>query len=299
MGLFNFDFLQGTELSADAPRRKGVFLFSELFFRKFLKLIRANMLYFLVSLPVSVLLYLFLPVDFIIENLFVETTNMFSMVCGVGVCLFFLTFFGTGPASAGYAYITRNITREHPTWVWSDFWEAFRGNIKQGIAVLIFDIITVPILMLAAFVYFQFASTGNGSYTIFLYLLIILFVMLMTMHTFIYQIMITYECSLKMLFKNSILLAFAKFPITAIISLISCAIILLVSRTLDPRFSFILFGVLLYGVVRFPLEFYAARTIERLIEADAPKEDYDDDEEDDDDDDDEDEEDKRWQKYIQ
>lgn len=296
MGLFNFDFLQGTELSADAPRRKGVFLFSELFFRKFFKLIRANLLYFLVSLPIAVLLYLFLPVDFIIDNIFVGTTDMFSIVCRVGVCIFFLTFFGTGPASAGYAYITRNITREFPTWVWSDFWDAFKTNIKQGLVVLLFDIIVVPLLLIAAFVYFQFASAGNGTYMIFLYMLIILFVMLMTMHAFIYQIMVTYECSIKMLFKNSLLLAFAKFPITVIISLISSAVIIFASKTLDPRFSFILFWVFLYGVVRFPLEFYAARTVERLIEADTPEKNDDDD---DDNDDEDDEEDERWKQFIQ
>lgn len=297
MGLFNFDLLQGTELSADAPRRKGVFLFSELFFRKFFKLVRLNLLYFLVSLPIAALLYLFLPVDFIVENIFEGVTPMFSMVLSFAVCLFYLTFFGTGPASAGYAYITRNITREHPTWVWSDFWDAFKTNIKQGLVVMLFDLLIVPLLMLAGFVYFQLASSGQTSYMLLMYLLMMLLVLLITMHAFIYQIMVTYECSLKMLFKNSFLLAIAKFPITALISLISAAVIFFISKALDPRFVFILFGVLFYGIVRFPLEFYAARTIERLIAANEP-ETHDDAEEEANDDYENSEEDERWKKYI-
>lgn len=298
MGLFNFDFLQGTELSPDAPRRKGIFLFSELFFRKFFKLIRANLLYFLISLPLTVILYLFLPVDFILENLFVftpEQQQFFSQIFSVGICLFYLTFFGTGPASAGYAYISRNITREFPSWIWSDFWEAFKANLKQGLAVMLFDIIIIPILMISAFVYFQLASGGNSSYMLLLYLLMTLLVMLITMHAFIYQIMITYDCTLKMLFKNSLLLSLAKFPVTILISCFSCAVIFFMSSHLDPRFSFVLFGVLLYGIVRFPLEFYAARTIERMIKENEPEKS---DDASDDENGGEKEDDERWKKFI-
>ena len=58
MGLFfNYD-KPGPGVEKDAPRKKGAFLFFELLGRNFRKLVLANMLYFAVSLPVSVLYFI-------------------------------------------------------------------------------------------------------------------------------------------------------------------------------------------------------------------------------------------------
>ena len=39
----------------------------------------------------------------------------------------------TGPFTAGVAYITRNWARDEHAFIWSDFWEAVKGNWKQAL----------------------------------------------------------------------------------------------------------------------------------------------------------------------
>ena len=216
MGLFNFDFLQGPELSPDAPRRKNIFLYTEIFFRKFFKLMKSNLLYFLVSLPIFLVVYFFAPVEYFVMNtLSFEVANS-DAVSGLIpqirllVTAMFALFFGSGPASAGYGYILRCFTRENHVWIWTEFWEKFRENIKQGIATLFISIVGVLLTATAIFVYMKLAeTTGSFMYSGLLYALAVLLLMVILMHTFIYQIMITYDCTLKMLYKNSFLLVIA------------------------------------------------------------------------------------------
>ena len=49
MGFFNFD-KPGLGVNPDAPKKKGVFLYFELLFRRFGSIIKTNMLYFIISL---------------------------------------------------------------------------------------------------------------------------------------------------------------------------------------------------------------------------------------------------------
>lgn len=274
MGLFNFDF--STQPKGDLPRKKGIFLYLEIFFRKLFKLISLNVIYFLVSLPLIALFYIFIPAEQILNTFFdlgnTLTENefsIFSLIIRFAGTVFLLAFFGSGPASAGLAYILRGFTREEPVWLWSEFFGKFKENFKQSLIVLIINIILIPLIYIAFMTYFNlYIKTGVGAYLILLYLMLILILMYVLMHTFIYQIMITYNCTIPMLYKNALLLSVAKFPICLLISLVSAFIIFALSFSgLEPLFVIFLFFVLFYVVVRFPLEFYAARTIEKLIKA--------------------------------
>ena len=50
MGFFNYS-KPGPGIDKNAPKKKGVALYLELFFRKFWELIRINVLYFIFSIP--------------------------------------------------------------------------------------------------------------------------------------------------------------------------------------------------------------------------------------------------------
>ena len=116
MGLFGGGFTKpGPGIDKNAPKKKGIFLYFEIFFRKFWKLMQLNMIYFLFCLPLFLLVYFFAPIssDFIARISEGFTTNpdelqvlqsslmlTLRMMASLGV----VTFFGFGVAAPGYSY---------------------------------------------------------------------------------------------------------------------------------------------------------------------------------------------------
>ena len=59
MGLFNRYLKEGPGVEKDAPKKKGIFLFFEIYFRKFFKLLKAGLYYMFESLPFLIIVVLF------------------------------------------------------------------------------------------------------------------------------------------------------------------------------------------------------------------------------------------------
>ncbi|MBO5928965.1 MAG: YesL family protein, partial [Clostridia bacterium] len=96
-GMFGFldTSKPGPGVSKNAPQKKPFFLFWELYARKFWKLVIANLLYVLVSLPVL----------------------------------------SGGLAQAGLTFVTRNYVREKHVFLPSDFWDTIKKNWKQALII--------------------------------------------------------------------------------------------------------------------------------------------------------------------
>lgn len=99
-GLFDYN-KPGPGVDKNAPKKKGFVIFFEIYFRKFWKLIIANLLYVLVSLPV-------------------------------------LT---SGMAEVGLTYITRNFAREKHAFVSGDFFDTIKKNWKQALPIGIVNLL--------------------------------------------------------------------------------------------------------------------------------------------------------------
>ena len=95
-GIFGFfDYTKpGKGVEKDEPPKPRFLLFWELFFRKFWKLVQLNLLYIAFCLPVVTI----------------------------------------GPATAGFTFVLRNLANEKPVFLFSDFWDAFKSNLKQSFA---------------------------------------------------------------------------------------------------------------------------------------------------------------------
>lgn len=99
-GLFDYN-KPGPGVDKNSPKKKGFVVFFEIYFRKFWKLIIANLLYVLVSLPV-------------------------------------LT---SGMAEVGLTYITRNFAREKHAFVSGDFFDTIKKNWKQALPIGIVNLL--------------------------------------------------------------------------------------------------------------------------------------------------------------
>lgn len=280
MGIFNRYLKEGPGVEKDAPKKKGIFLFAELVKRKFFLMLKANALYSLVSIPFfAIALFVLAPV---MRTAFIPSALTVDPWMQILFDVFFagiiFTFFGSGPASASYAFVTRSFTRSEHVWVASDGFDIFKENFKSAILLIIIDIVVVYLAMNAIYFY----SMNTDALSVFLRIFItIMFSLYAISHMFIYQIMVTYECKFLEVIKYALIMTFAKLPVCILLSAIACVVWTLLLYYLG------VIGIILYLIIgliiaRYPLEFYAARVIEKNIaktQADMPEDTGEEDEE--------------------
>lgn len=273
MGLFNDLGSTGAGISKNERKKKGFFYFFEVLFAKFFKLIKANILYFLVSIPYLIVALFFIApmlsqatgLDELMMN--IEETEMAkSIIYTIMACAIF-NFFGSGPASAGYAFVTRCFTRREYTWVASDGWDKFKENFKNGMLLFVVDMVVIYIILNSVIFYnFMIANGGDNQQIFFLFikyfLLVVLYVYMIS-HIFAYQIMVTYECEFKDMLKTSVIMGMANLPMCTLLVIITGAIFMLLSSL--GFLSVFVHAIIGITFTRFPLEFFATRVIDKNI----------------------------------
>ena len=279
MGLFSFNYAKaGPGISKDAPKKKGIFLYFELLGRKFFKLCQATMLCTVCSIPYFILMTLFLHMFFggyisgFITGLYKTeeiaqiNVEMLTLLASSTIALLLYVLWGSGPASAGFAYITRCFTREEHSWILTDFFKKLKENFKQSMILVVIDFLAVFLIFNAMIQYrSMFASQNQFIWLLLLYVSVMTFIIYTFMHFHIYQIMVTFECKFIDLLKNALLLALGKAPLNLVLCLISAAIVVVMYFYIRPGFVLFLSFLCVYGLVRFPLEFYSARTVQRIM----------------------------------
>lgn len=118
-GLFNYEKL-GPGVDKREPQKKDFVVFFELYFRKFWKLILANLLYVLVALPVVTV----------------------------------------GLANAGLTYITRNFARQKHAFIPEDFFDTIRKNWKQALPAGIINLLVTALLLFDMYFFFSWKQGG-------------------------------------------------------------------------------------------------------------------------------------------
>ncbi len=275
MGIFNSYLKEGPGIDKNAPKKRGIFLFAEIFFRKFFLIIKSNIIYFLFSLPfIAVSVFILAPV--IVSAMGLDAAiNLSDNPELVGVMMNFIVglavfnFFGSGPAGASYAYVCRCFTRSEHTWVWSDGWDKFKENFKNTILLTVLDLAFIFVSMTAIRFYsgqvFEIAAPMQGVYTFLKYVIYVIFAIYMLMHIFVYQMMVTYENTFKNHIKNSVIFTIIKLPMCIALFVITGMFYIVIANNLGLIF-FIVYAIIGMSLTRFPLEFYAARVIAKNIE---------------------------------
>ena len=190
MGLFGGYNNPGPGVSKNEPEKKAFFRFFELYFRKFWKLMVANLLYVLVALPVVT----------------------------------------RGLAEVGLTYITRQFVREKHAFLVSDFFETIKKNWKQGLLFGILELVLGAAVTYALYFYAmgawqEFAMGSILSLAIALF--VSLFFVFMWYYVYI-QI-ITFKMSFKQIIKNSALFAAGAVKQNFLITLVQVAIYVLLA----------------------------------------------------------------------
>lgn len=183
-GLFDYS-KPGPGVSKNAPKKKSFFVFLEIYFRKFWKLMIANLLYVLVSLPV---------------------------VTG-------------GLAQAGLTFVTRNYVREKHVFLPSDFFDTIKKNWKQGLLAGILELIVGTIISFSLYFYWMNVThEDSGLIHVLLFAgAMAVGVIFCFMRYYLYMQLITFKMTMKQLIKNSFYFAMLGIKQNLLISLILVA----------------------------------------------------------------------------
>ncbi len=211
-GFFGFlDFTkEGPGIKKDAPKKKEFFVFFETFFRNFWRFILINVVYAILSLPIIT----------------------------------------HGMTSAGLTNVTRNIARDKHSFGLSDFFETIRKNLKQSIIVGILNTVITAVIGFAIYNYFTLyveVETQGLFYLAGFVISLSVAIIFAMMQFYIYTLMITFDFSVKMLYKNSF-----KFVFVNLWRNLLCGIILLAVYAL-------------YGIILWQFPYWAVLLSELLI----------------------------------
>ncbi len=235
MGLFGGNFSkEGPGISKNAPEKNRFFLFFELLGRKFTKLIPLNIIYLITLLPLVlgiILSVTFNPQILSDGNVYMENLGKLPIFIFtgdiIGLILIIVSMFITGPATCGFTYVLRNMQRQEHTWILSDFREQFAKNYKQGVIMSIIDVFAAFVLYVAyCFYAYSMPVMINGSIaiaTLGQYFIIVIAVLFIVMHYYIYTMIVTFDMKLKDIFKNAVIFSLAKLPLNIFISIILIA----------------------------------------------------------------------------
>ena len=105
----------GPGIAKDAPKKKGIALFFDIFGRKLWQLMGLNLMYMMFFVP----LILILPVISLLKGAYPHSV----IAAGILVVIFMVL---VGPATAGMTKVIRCFVLEKHTFIWHDFWKGFK-----------------------------------------------------------------------------------------------------------------------------------------------------------------------------
>ena len=259
----------GPGISKNEPEKRRFFLFFEILGAKIGKLIGLNFIYLLTLIPLLFGLYFSISLNtgnIGKEPLFLINPDFIS----IGVLV--VSIFVTGPATAGFVYVLRNLQRREHAWVWSDFWTQYKRNFKQGTAMAAIDLIGYTLLYVA-FNFYMFImpqdmpQMGNMMPYLASGVVALITVIFTWAHFYIYTIMVTFELKLSKILKNSFIFALGKMPLNIFITLVIGAIVwaclyLLMFSTLAAA---LVLGIILVALIGFIVVFSTYPTIDKLM----------------------------------
>lgn len=218
MGLFGRSYQkEGPGVSKDDVEKRKFFLFFELYFRKFWKLIKLNLLYFFVNI-ISVLSMAVIVVSIIAPHEKGTVDGIALIAYGVLI----LSGIIVGPSTAALVYVLRNYANQRHSFMASDFFEQFKKNFKQSVPVGLLTMV-LPVVFTFAMRYYAGINTLWGTGLLCLTTFCVLVVL--SAYLYVYPIMVTFDLKLNQILRNSLIMAFANFPVNILVLIISGAIL--------------------------------------------------------------------------
>lgn len=128
----------------------------------------------------------------------------------------------TGPFNAGITYVMRNWARDQHSFIWSDFWDAVKGNWKQALPVSLISGV-MPFLVFTAVQFYGGMAQSSPVFMLPIALVLLVGVLWSMATMLMYDMMVTYTLKLGDVIRNSILLTVGRLPFAVLFKLITLA----------------------------------------------------------------------------
>lgn len=271
MGLFTPNFNKpGPGVYKDAPEKHRIWQFFEIFWNQLSKLSLANIIYFFAMLPLALGLMLCFKIDFASPSLItLKTPNQIDLI---GFILIIISVFVSFPATLGFTFVLRNIQRREHAWIWHDFIKHIRANYVKGVLNGIIVLVTY-FLLFNAFGMYRSQIFNLGIANTFLTSFIVVIGVLFTwMQYYVNTMIVTFDLSLKDIYKNALLFAIGRLPLNILISVIGIIVFILVLM-IPSVILYILWFLILYSLFGIITVFMVYPTIDKyMIKANENKE---------------------------
>ena len=241
MGLFTPGFLkEGKGIEKDAPEKNRFFLFFELFFGHLSKLITVNFVYFITMLPLF--LGIFLSVDFSGWP-FKFTGDI------VGIILIVLSIFTSFPMTAGFTFVIRNMQRREHAWIVRDMFKHTKLNYKKAALNGLLQLV-VYFLMYVAFITYKYNFGGTFGF-ILSWIIVMISIIFIWLQYYMNLMIVTFDLTLKQIYKNAFIFAIAKLPVNLLITIICAALIFLCMWYVPTVINILLLAIIYLSLLGF------------------------------------------------
>lgn len=178
----------GPGVSKSAPQKPPVQRFFEVLFRKFFELVKLNLLFLVPFAVVGILSYLV------------------GLLTGQAF-LWNLPFVLLSPFIAGLTFVTRNYTREEHAFIASDFKDAVLLNWKQFSIHGIICYVLASLITYCIRFYYTLAASQGTLFMVLFGVSIAVFLVFVFMQYYIPLMIVTFDLSLKQIYKNAFIFA--------------------------------------------------------------------------------------------
>lgn len=269
-GLFDYT-KEGPGIPKDAPPKPRFIVFFEVLGRKFWKIVRVNLMYLLFNIPAILFMFFFsayyLQLFTLNKLIIIEDSELFGYLFGgvIPLMIVFVCFpmISVGPAQAGMTYILRNFSREEHAFLWSDFIEHAKKNFKQSMIVGAINLIVTIFVLLDLFILVPLQMNSMLK-TVVSTVTVIAYTIFMMMNMYIYPMMVTFNLTIRQLYKNAFLFAYMKLIPNFLILLVCLAVIILPFRLSLPV-GYILFIFITMSLVSYITNFYVYPKLDKYM----------------------------------
>ena len=263
LGIFgNYD-RPGPGVSKDEPKKAAPIRFFEILWRKLGKLVQLNLI-FAIPFAIAVVLMagiLFLPVTHIYYYSALFGSLDLYVLYAVPAPLILLS-----PFTAGMAYVTRNFAREEHAFVWSDFWDAVKGNWK---ASLLNGIICYAAYAMLSFALFFYTNQSNINWIYMLPLAIcgLLAIVMFFAQFYIPVMIVTFDLKLRHIYRNAAIFAVMGLPRNLLITLVLGGMVVAALFCPGPYLfiPFILLVLILFSFISYLCSFATYSVLDKYL----------------------------------
>ncbi len=253
LGLFgNYD-KPGPGVNKDEPPKAAPVRFFEILFRKFTKLVQLNLIFIiptLVALALMFLLYM-VPFHFIVQLQNIVIDGWATFVVPLPLVLL-------SPFTAGLTLVTRNFAREEHAFVWSDFWDAVKGNWKY---FLINGFLCYSVFTLLGFAILYYYSMAGAEWLNYIpcWICLVVAIIFLFAQFYLPMMFVTFDLKFSHAYKNAMIFTIAGFGrnifLTLIMGVLVFVIISVPMLNITVLILFLLFAFFIFAFFSYLINF--------------------------------------------